>query len=110
MSIRRTALAVVWVGAVVIGGAGTAGAAPPPPTPQQDSAEWTVTDGYFVKQIACTPDTPGDPVAITWDAPGFIPWLGGTGMIHDANPQLGGQFSTHWVPVPGYWDVAYEFC
>lgn len=69
MSIRRTALAVVWVGAVVIGGAGTAGAAPPPPTPQQDSAEWTVTDGYFVKQIACTPDTPGDPVAITWDAP-----------------------------------------
>ena len=31
-------------------------------------------------------------------------------MITDANPALGGQFSANWIPVPGYWDVQYEFC
>jgi hypothetical protein len=107
----RPAIQAAGVGALlIVGGAATASAAPPLPTPERDSAEWTVTDGYFVKQSGCTPDTPGDPEFITWDAPGFLPSIGGTGMIHDSNPQLGGQFSAHWVPSPGYWDVEYQFC
>lgn len=115
MRIRRAIpsaiLAAASVGAsVIIGGTANTYAAPPPPTPDQASAEWTVTDGYFLKQISCTPDMPGSPEAITWDPPGFIPGVGGAGMIHDANPQLGGHFSATWVPAPGYWDVQYEFC
>ncbi|MBB3605550.1 hypothetical protein FHT40_005237 [Mycolicibacterium sp. BK556] len=31
-------------------------------------------------------------------------------MINDANPALGGHFSAWWNPVPGFWDVQYEFC
>ncbi len=108
---RSSRLAVcAAVAAAVIGGTPSAHSAPPPPTPDQSSAEWTITDGYFLKQIGCTPDTPGDPVSIRWDRPGFIPGIGGTGMITDANPALGGQFSANWIPVPGYWDVQYEFC
>ncbi len=103
-------LAAAVCAAAIVGGAATAQAAPPPPSPDQGSAEWTITDGYFLKQIGCTPQTPGDPLSITWDPPGFIPGFGGGGMINDANPQLGGHFSAHWVPVPGYWDVEYEFC
>ena len=61
------------VASMLIGGAVTVHAAPPTPTPDQDSAEWTVTDGYFLKQSDCTPDTPGDPLSITWDPPGFPP-------------------------------------
>ncbi|WP_293237465.1 hypothetical protein [Mycolicibacterium sp.] len=110
MRIRRVVLAGAGIVASTIVGAASAHAAPPLPTPDQDSAEWTVTDGYLVKQSECTPDTPGDPQSITWDAPGFIPAIGGSGMIHDGNPQLGGQFAAHWVPLPGYWDVEYQFC
>ena len=80
------------------------------PSLVRPARNWTVTDGYFVTQSACTPDTPGNPEFITWDAPGFLGWIGGTGMIHDSNRQLGGQFSAHWVPLPGYWDVEYQFC
>lgn len=96
--------------ALITGASGIAHAAPPPPSPDQASAEWTVTDGYFVKQIGCTPETPGDPLSITWDPPGFIPGFGGQGMINDANPALGGHFSARWDPMPGFWDVQYEFC
>lgn len=108
---RRLLLSAAGVGAaVIIGASAVAHAAPPPPSPDQASAEWTVTDGYLVKQIGCTPETPGHPVSITWDPPGFIPGVGGAGTIHDANPALGGHFSARWVAVPGYWDVEYEFC
>ena len=98
------------VASMLIGGAVTVQAAPPTPTPDQDSAEWTVTDGYFLKQSDCTPDTPGDPLSITWDPLGFTPGMGGAGMMNDANPALGGHFSARWEPAPGYWDVQYEFC
>lgn len=111
MRARRAVLTAACLGvSMVIGGAATGHAAPPVPTPDQGSAEWTVTDGYLVKQSGCTPDTPGDPQSITWDPPGFVPWMGGEGMINDANWQLGGHFSAHWVPSPGYWDVEYQFC
>src|SRR3954471_13331997 len=103
---------VASVGAsVIVASAGIAHAEPQvPPNPSQDSAEWWVTDGYFTKQIGCTPNTPGNPLSITWDWPGFVPAIGGAGMINDASPALGGHFTTHWVPVPGYWDTQYEFC
>ncbi|WP_319435472.1 hypothetical protein [Mycobacterium sp. RTGN5] len=107
---RYLPMAAGIAAALIIGATGTAHAAPPPPTPDQSSAEWTVTDGYFVKQIGCTPETPGDPLSITWDPPGFIPGIGGQGMINDANPGLGGHFSAWWNPAPGFWDVQYEFC
>ncbi|WP_036347153.1 hypothetical protein [Mycolicibacterium aromaticivorans] len=111
MPYRRSFGLVAGIAAALITGAsGIAQAAPPPPSPDQASAEWTVTDGYFVKQIGCTPETPGDPQSITWDPPGFIPGLGGQGMINDANPALGGHFSARWDPAPGFWDVQYEFC
>lgn len=76
MPYRRSFGLVAGIAAALITGAsGIAQAAPPPPpSPDQASAEWTVTDGYFVKQIGCTPpETPGDPQSITWDPPGFIP-------------------------------------
>lgn len=108
---QRFIVSVAGAGAAaIIAASGLAHAMPPPPTPDQASAEWTITDGYLTKQIRCTPDTPGDPISITWDPPGFIPGVGGTGMINDANPALGGQFSAYWVPHPGFWDVEYQFC
>ena len=97
-------------GLVIIGGTATTHASPPLPIPDQASAEVTVTDGYYVKQISCTPGMPGNPEAITWDPPGFTPGIGGSGTIHDANPQLGGHFSATWVPAVDDWDVQYEFC
>ncbi|GAT08169.1 hypothetical protein H7I77_03955 [Mycolicibacterium novocastrense] len=96
--------------AATIGASAVVHASPPLPSPDQASAEWTITDGYLVKQIGCTPDTPGEPVSISCDPPGFVPAVGGTGMIHDADPALGGQFSARWIPSPGFWDVEYQFC
>nr|WP_090344630.1 hypothetical protein [Mycolicibacterium malmesburyense]CRL76309.1 hypothetical protein CPGR_03926 [Mycolicibacterium malmesburyense] len=108
---RRFIVSVASAGAALaIGASGLAHAMPPPLGSDQASAEWAIFDGYLPKQIGCTPDKPGDPVSISWDPPGFTPGVGGTGMIHDANPALGGQFSAHWNPSPGFWDVEYEFC
>ena len=105
---RRLQLATGVAAALIIGATGTAHAAPPPPTPDQASAEWTVTDGYFVKQIGCTPESPGDTLSITWDPPGFAPNVGGSGVIHDANPQLGGQYRADYVN--GRWHIEYLYC
>lgn len=77
------------------------------PSQTQDSAEHTIADGYIAKQIDCTPDLPAEYQSITWDAPGFTP-DGGSGMITDADPQLGGQFSATWVG--DQWSVEYLYC
>ncbi|WP_422747119.1 hypothetical protein ACN27E_05190 [Mycobacterium sp. WMMD1722] len=78
------------------------------PLPTQDSAEKTIVDGYIAKQIGCTPDSPPQFESITWYPPGFVDAVGGTGMIHDANPALGGEFTATWTG--GEWDVEYLYC
>ncbi len=46
--------------------------------------------------------------SITWDPPGFVPATGGSGMITDANPALGGQFTAAWTG--SEWSVEYLYC
>jgi len=98
--------AVVSVGAL-IAQAPTTGANPYIPEQTQDNAEFAIADGYIVKQLDCTPDLSPVFDSITWDPPGFTP-EGGSGIIHDANPALGGQFAAKWAG--DYWDVEYQFC
>lgn len=80
---------------------------PAVPAQTQDSAEWAIADGYIAKQIECTPDMAPTFESIAWDPPGFTP-DGGTGMITDANPQLGGQFTATWAS--DQWAVEYLYC
>ena len=44
---------------------------------------------------------------VDWGVDGFSP-EGGSGMISDANPALGGPFAARWAG--NYWDVEYQFC
>ena len=81
---------------------------PPPDGGDQASAEQKIIDGYKAKQINCTPNLPPNPQSITWDPPGFAPFVGGTGSIHDANPQLGGQYRADYVN--GRWHIEYLYC
>jgi hypothetical protein len=81
---------------------------PPPDGGDQVSAEQKIIDGYKAKQINCTPNLPPNPQSITWDPPGFAPYVGGTGSIHDANPQLGGQYRADYVN--GRWHIEYLYC
>jgi len=81
---------------------------PAPDGGDQATAEQKVIDGYRKKQINCTPDLPPNPQSLTWDPPGFAPNVGGTGVIHDANPQLGGQYRADYVN--GRWHIEYPFC
>jgi hypothetical protein len=81
---------------------------PPPDGGDQASAEQKIIDGYKAKQINCTPNLPPNPQSITWDPPGFAPYVGGTGSIHDANPQLGGQYRADYVN--GRWHIEYLYC
>ena len=96
----------VTVGAL-IAHAPTAGADPYTPVQTQDNAEFAIADGYIVKQMVCTPELSPVFESITWDPPGFTP-EGGTGMIHDANPALGGQFAATWAV--DHWAVEYQLC
>ncbi|CAN5359324.1 hypothetical protein BH11ACT7_BH11ACT7_27330 [soil metagenome] len=105
-------MSLALVGAVVI--TSSACAPEPPavadpsiPAQTQASAEWAIEDGYIAKQIECTPDSPPAFRSIAWDAPGFTP-DGGSGMITDANPQLGGQFTARWAT--DSWAVEYLYC
>jgi len=103
-----SALSTVAISAAALIGTAPAGFANPYiPEQTQDSAEFTVTNGYIAKQMDCTPDMPPVFDSVTWNPPGFLPW-GGSGMIHDANPDLGGPFTATWNG--SYWDVQYEFC
>ncbi|BAX94583.1 integrase [Mycobacterium shigaense] len=81
---------------------------PPPEAGDQATAEQKIIDGYNAKQVRCTPTMPPNPRSVTWDPPGFAPNIGGTGVIHDANPQLGGQYEAGYVN--GRWHIEYLFC
>jgi hypothetical protein len=81
---------------------------PPPDGGDQATAEHKIIDGYVNKQINCTPNLPPNPQSVTWDPPGFAPSVGGTGVIHDANPQLGGHYRADYVN--GRWHIEYPYC
>jgi hypothetical protein len=102
-----TLSAAAVTAAALVATAPAASANPYLPEQTQDSAEFTIANGYIAKQIDCTPDMPPVFDSITWNAPGFLP-DGGSGMIHDANPDLGGPFAATWNG--RYWDVEYQFC
>jgi hypothetical protein len=90
---------------------GTTALCPADPAPDggdQATAEQKIIDGYVAKQINCTPNLPPNPQSVTWDPPGFAPYVGGTGVIHDANPQLGGQCRADYVN--GRWHIEYLYC
>ena len=90
---------------------GTTALCPADPAPDggdQATAEQKVKDGYVNKQMSCTPDLPPNPQSVTWDPPGFAPYVGGTGVVHDANPQLGGQYRADYVN--GRWHIEYPYC
>jgi hypothetical protein len=90
---------------------GTTALCPTDPAPDggdQATAEQKIIDGYVKKQINCTPDLPPNPQSVTWDPPGFAPYVGGTGVVHDANPQLGGQYRADYVN--GRWHIEYPYC
>jgi len=90
---------------------GTTALCPADPAPDggdQATAEQKVKDGYVKKQMSCTPDLPPNPQSVTWDPPGFAPYVGGTGVVHDANPQLGGQYRADYVN--GRWHIEYPYC
>lgn len=74
----------------------------------QAAAERAIIDGYVKKQVGCTPNMPPHPVSIAWDPPGFTPGVGGSGLIHDANPALGGQYGADYVD--GRWRIEYLYC
>ncbi|WP_006243467.1 hypothetical protein [Mycolicibacterium tusciae] len=110
-SFHAEVVAVLSAAAVTVGAllthAAAAGADPYTPVQTQDNAEFAIADGYIVKQMNCTPELSPAFESLTWDLPGFTP-EGGTGMIHDANPGLGGPFAARWAG--DYWDVEYQFC
>jgi hypothetical protein len=90
---------------------GTSAFCPADPAPDggdQATAEQKIKEGYIQKQINCTPSLPPNPQSITWDPPGFAPNVGGSGVIRDANPQLGGQYRADYVN--GRWHIEYLYC
>ncbi len=84
-----------------------ASAAPADPG-DQTTAEQRIIDGYVAKQRGCTPDLAPNPQGVNWDSRGFIPNVGGTGTVTDADPRLGGQFRADWVN--GRWHIVYPYC
>lgn len=108
---RRGLVAVLSIATVsacgFVGSEPDVAAGPYTPVQTQDNAEFAIADGYIVKQMNCTPELSPVFEFLTWDPPGFTP-EGGSGMIHDANPALGGQFAARWAG--DYWDVEYQFC
>jgi hypothetical protein len=90
---------------------GTSAFCPTDPAPDggdQATAEQKIRDGYIQKQINCTPSLPPNSQSITWDPPGFAPYVGGSGVIRDTNPQLGGQYRADYVN--GRWHIEYPYC
>ena len=92
----------------ICGASGFCPADPAPDAGDQATAEQKIKDGYIQKQINCTPSLPPNPQSITWDPPGFAPNVGGSGVIRDANPQLGGQYRADYVN--GKWHIEYPYC
>lgn len=107
MNLARTLAGLAVLTLSACGSAPATLADPAVPAQTQDSAEWAIAEGYKAKQVECTPDLAPSLQSIVWDAPGFTP-DGGTGMITDANPALGGQFTATWAT--DYWAVEYMYC
>lgn len=104
---RRAAVVLSAAALALSAHAPAAVADPYLPVQTQDSAEYAIADGYIAMQAVCTPDRTPVFESVTWDEPGFSP-DGGTGMIHDADPALGGQFRATWSGEN--WAVEYLFC
>ncbi len=81
---------------------------PAPDGGDQATAERKIIDGYIKKQIDCTPDLPPNPQSLSWDPPGFAPYVGGSGVIHHADPRLGGQYRADYVN--GRSHIEYLYC
>jgi hypothetical protein len=82
--------------------------APVPDPGDQGTAEQRVIEGYSSKQASCTPDLAPNPQSVTWDPPGFTPYVGGSGNVNDADPRLGGHFAADYVN--GRWHIDYQYC
>lgn len=101
-------VAFTAVGQRPCGAAELCASAPGTDGTDQATAERAIIDGYVKKQVGCTPTMPPNPVSVSWDPPGFTPGVGGSGLIHDANPALGGQFRADYLD--GRWHVEYLYC
>ena len=106
-STGSTTLAGLALAFLLTSGAPVA-ADPPPDGGDQATAEQKVIDGYVNKQRNCTPNLPPNPSSVTWDPPGFAPYVGGSGVVHDTNPQLGGVYRADYVN--GRWQIEYPYC
>jgi hypothetical protein len=102
------AAALVTTALLTFGTRALCAADPAPDAGDQATAEQKVIDGYVKKQVNCTPNLPPNPQSVTWDPPGFAPYVGGSGVVHDANPQLGGQYRADYVN--GRWHIEYLYC
>ena len=90
---------------------GTTALCPTDPAPDggdQATAEQNIIDGDVKQQINCSPLLPPNLQSVTWDPPGFAPYVGGTGVIHDANPALGARYRADYVN--GRWHIEYPYC
>jgi hypothetical protein len=101
-------VAAAHVSQTICGASALCPNAPAPDSGDQATAEQRIIDGYVAKQKGCTPDLPPNPQSVTWDPPGFMPNVGGTGNINDADPRLGGHFRADWVN--GRWNIEYMYC
>jgi hypothetical protein len=90
---------------------GTTAPCPADPAPDggdQATAEQKIIDGYVQNQTNCSPLLPPNPQSVTWDPPGFASFVGGTGVVHDANPALGARYRADYVN--GRWHIEYPYC
>ena len=81
---------------------------PAPDAGDQATAEQKIIDGYVQNQTNCSPLLPPNPQSVTWDPPGFAPYVGGTGVVHDANPALGARYRADYVD--GRRHIEYPHC
>ncbi len=81
---------------------------PAPDAGDQATAEQKIIDGYVQNQTNCSPLLPPNPQSVTWDPPGFAPYVGGTGVVRDANPALGARYRADYVD--GRWHIEYPHC
>jgi hypothetical protein len=87
------------------------GVYPSAPAPgDQASAEAAIKQGYVKKVADCyaTRNAVANVVAINWNPPGFKENQGGSGVIEDAKPSLGGEFTATYVD--GRWNIVYNWC
>jgi hypothetical protein len=105
---RSPAVALITASESICGARYLCPADPAPDGGDQATAEQRIVDGYVTKQSSCTPNLPPSPQSVDWDPPGFAPYVGGSGVINDSDPRLGGHFTADYVN--GRWHVAYLYC